>query len=563
MTASSVSAASGYATWHQIEWSGAHRVVGRLQARIAKAVRERRWGKVKALQWLLTRSFSGRAIAVKQITENQGKKTPGVDKVTWQTPEAKAHAIGSLRRKGYTPQPLRRVFIPKTNGKLRPLGIPTMKDRAMQALYLLALSPIAETQADSNSYGFRVGRATRDAAGQCFIALAKRHSPQWVLDADISGCFDHISHEWMLANIPVDKAILHKWLKAGFVWQGGLFPTDEGTPQGGIISPTLANMTLDGIEALLHNRFDVRLQGTRKNNPHKVHLIRYADDFVVTGATKETLEAAKTTIENFLQERGLKLSAEKTQIVHIEDGFDFLGWTIRKFDGKLLIKPAKKNVKTFVQKIRKVIETHKAAKQEALITKLNPMIRGWAYYHRNQVAKETFSKVDCAIWQKLWQWARRRHPNKSSSWVKSRYFTRIGMRDWVFSCEMQNEDGSTRRLTLAFANSIAIERHIKIRGEANPFDPAWATYFEDRLALTMKNTLTGKRRILHLWTNQAGRCPHCRALITKETGWHLRHIVPKALGGADITSNLILLHPTCYRQIYHLDSKTNRRLYLR
>ena len=236
-----VGAASGWedVNWHNIDWAKAHQTVKRLQTRIAKAVREGRWGKVKALQWLLTHSFYGRAIAVKRVTENQGKKTPGVDRETWDTPESKAKAVMSLKRRGYRPRPLRRVFIPKANGKKRPLGIPAMKDRAMQALYLLALEPVAETQADPNSYGFRPMRASRDAAEQCFIALAKRDSAQWVLDADISGCFDNISHDWLITNIPMDKVILQKWLKSGFVWQNQWFPTEAGTPQGGIISPTL------------------------------------------------------------------------------------------------------------------------------------------------------------------------------------------------------------------------------------------------------------------------------------------------------------------------------------
>ncbi|BAC08671.1 tlr1118 [Thermosynechococcus vestitus BP-1] len=239
-------------SWHSINWAKANREVKRLQVRIAKAVKEGRWGKVKALQWLLTHSFYGKALAVKRVTDNSGSKTPGVDGITWSTQEQKTQAIKSLRRRGYKPQPLRRVYIPKANGKQRPLGIPTMRDRAMQALYALALEPVAETTADRNSYGFRRGRSTADAAGQCFITLARADSATYVPDADISGCFDNISHEWLLANIPLDKEILRKWLKSGFVWKQQLFPTHAGTPQGGVISPILANMALDGMEELLN-----------------------------------------------------------------------------------------------------------------------------------------------------------------------------------------------------------------------------------------------------------------------------------------------------------------------
>jgi RNA-directed DNA polymerase len=246
MNASTVYAASGVEmSWHKINWAKCHQNVRRLQARIVKATQEGRWRKVKALQWLLTHSWSGRLIAVKRVTENQGKKTPGVDKETWSTPEAKLQAVWSLRRRGYQPLPLRRVFIPKSNGKLRPLGIPTMKDRAMQALHLLALYPVSETTADNNSYGFRPERSTADARAQCFNALAKDKSPQWILEGDIKGCFDNISHQWLLENVPTDKITLQKWLKAGYVYKDELFPTEAGTPQGGIISPTLANLTLD------------------------------------------------------------------------------------------------------------------------------------------------------------------------------------------------------------------------------------------------------------------------------------------------------------------------------
>jgi RNA-directed DNA polymerase len=241
--------------WRSIDWAKAHQTVRRLQMRIAKAVQERRWGKVKVLQQLLTHSFYGKVVAVKRVTENQGKNTPGVDRETWDRPEKKAKAVLSLRPRGYHPQPLRRVFIPKANGKSRPLGIPTMKDRAMQALYLLALEPVAEATADPNSYGFRPMRATRDAIGHCHTALSNSHRATWVLDADISGCFDNISHDWMLANIPMDKVILRKWLKSGFIWKGQMFATEAGTPQGGIISPVLANMTLDGMQQALIAQF--------------------------------------------------------------------------------------------------------------------------------------------------------------------------------------------------------------------------------------------------------------------------------------------------------------------
>jgi RNA-directed DNA polymerase len=539
--------------WHGIDWAKAHQTVRRLQVRIAKAVREGRWNKAKALQWLLTHSFSGKALAVKRVTENRGKKTPGVDGATWSTPATKAKAVMSLRRRGYRPLPLRRVFIPKANGKSRALGIPSMLDRAQQALHLLALEPVAETTADPNSYGFRPMRACRDAAGRCFTVLSKKGSATWVLDADISSCFDKISHDWILANIPMDKAILQKWLKSGFVWNRRLYPTTAGTPQGGIISPTIANMTLDGMETMLRQHFGARgSSGARKN---KVNLIKYADDFAATGATKEVLEEVKALIEIFLKERGLSLSPEKTRIVPIDEGFDFLGWNLRKYGGKLLIKPAKKNVQALSRKIREIIKGMKAAKQIWLINKLNPIIRGWANYHQNQVAKETFSKVDHLIWRRLWRWACRRHPNKSKAWIKKRYFHAEGTRNWVFGAKVTGVDGKKKLVKLVQASDTPIRRHIKIKSGANPFDPAWEPYFEQRLGLTMKNSLKGRERLLRLWQAQKQRCPNCGQLITKETGWNLHHILPKAEGGTDNQANLMLLHPNCHRQIHNSDKR--------
>jgi RNA-directed DNA polymerase len=338
--------------WHEIDWYIVTRNVRRLQARIVKATKASKWRKVKSLQRILTRSFSGKAMAVRRVTENKGKNTPGVDGEIWDTPKKKMDAVHALRQRGYKAQPLRRIYIPKKNGKKRPLGIPTMKDRAMQALHLLALEPIAETTADPNSYGFRQERSVADAIQQCHVVLSRQHSARWVLEADIKGCFDHISHEWLLANIPMEKAILQQWLEAGYMEKGAFYLTEEGTPQGGIISPVLMNMTLDGLEKKLRDRFQKRYP----DNP-KVHIIRYADDFVITGVSRELLETeVKPIVITFLQERGLSLSAEKTKITHIEDGFDFLGRNIRRFGNKTITRPSKTNVKTVLAKVNGVIK---------------------------------------------------------------------------------------------------------------------------------------------------------------------------------------------------------------
>ncbi|MBT9143715.1 MAG: Group II intron-encoded protein LtrA [Dehalococcoidia bacterium] len=520
--------------WHEINWPKALRNVKRLQMRIAQATMEGKHSKVKSLQWILTHSFTAKAIAVKRVTENQGKRTPGVDKETWSTPESKLQGIKSLKRHGYKPLPLRRVLIPKSNGKMRPLGIPTMKDRAMQALYLLALEPVAETKADKNSYGFRPGRATADAGEQGFNVLARKASPQWILEGDIKACFDEISHAWLLANVPTDKRRLGAWLKAGYIYQSRLFPTEAGTPQGGIISPCLANIALDGLEEALKEQFP-------KRKGQKINFIRYADDFIVTGATKEILtDKIKPIIENFLKERGLELSQEKTRVTHIEEGFDFLGWNIRKYSGKLLIKPATKNTNNFLAEVRKVIKDNKTAKQENLIQFLNPKIRGWANYHQSACAKETFDRVDNEIWKSLWQWAKRRHPGKNASWVKNRYYSRTGKRNWVFT---------TGDLTLLKAGDTKIQRHVKVKADANPFDKKWEPYFEKRLSIRMESKLQGRELLLRLWKQQAGICPICKATM-EEDELNTHHIRPRCEGGKDIITNLVLLHGNCHRQVH-------------
>jgi len=383
--------------WHQIDWGRVERTVRGMQVRIAKATQEGNWRKVKATQRMLTRSFTGKALAVKRVTENQGKRTPGVDGLLWSTPTAKRAAIDCLTRNGYRPLPLRRVYIPKANGKLRALGIPTMRDRAMQALYLLALAPVAETLADRNSYGFRTGRSTTDAICQCHQVFGKRGSSEWVLEADIEGCFDHIDHDWLIRHVPTDKAVLRKWLKAGVVDLGQLQTTEAGTPQGGIISPTLANLALDGLEELLADTLGAT--GSKIARRHKVHMVRYADDFVISGISKELLEErVRPLVEQLLAERGLRLSEAKTKVTHLDQGFDFLGWHVRRYpDGKVLVTPSRKNVNAFLAKARETIKACRGVEQTVLIWQLNPLLRGWANYHKSQVASKAFHRADAQV----------------------------------------------------------------------------------------------------------------------------------------------------------------------
>jgi RNA-directed DNA polymerase len=538
--------------WHQISWRHAERNVRRLQTRIAQATQQGKWGKVKALQHLLTHSYSGKALAVRRVTENTGKRTAGVDGQTWNTPEQKATAISTLRQRGYHPQPSRRVSIPKSNGKQRPLGILTMRDRAMQALYLLALDPVAETMADPNSYGFRKARSTADAIEACFIALCQHDRAQWILEGDIRSCFDRISHAWLLAHLPMDKAMLRKWLKAGYLENYQFHATEEGTPQGGIISPVAANMTLDGLERLLASRFS---KTSRAGKRAKVNLVRYADDFIITGSSRELLEQeVKPLVEQFMRERGLELSPEKTVITHINQGFDFLGQTIRKYQNgkraKFFITPSKKNVKAFLLKVRTRIKQSRDESAGELIVALNPLIRGWALYHHHVVSKAVFHAVDHAIFQAIWSWAQRRHRNKTRWWIKDKYFPNTGPNRWVFTGVLKDEEGQTKVVRLFAASQVRIERHTKLRAEANPYDPAWETYFEKRLDVQMATRLQGKRWLSYLWREQHGLCPVCQQKITRITGWHSHHILWRSKGGRDTAENRVLLHPTCHQQVH-------------
>lgn len=461
--------------WDSIDWSSANTNVRRLQMRIAKAYRDGKPGKVKALQWLLTHSFNAKLLAVKRVTENRGAKTPGVDNVVWNTTTEKMNAALALKRRGYHPKPLRRIYIPKKQpGKLRPLSIPAMDCRAQQALYLLALEPVTEMMADKNAYGFRPHRSTADAIEQCFKALAQRGSARYVMEGDIQACFDTISHSWLLDNVPMDKVMLAKWLAAGYIENGNLFATEAGTPQGGICSPSLLVITLSGLETA------VKAAATSLRD--RIHLCSYADDFIITGATTEILaNTIRPVVESFLAERGLVLSPTKTRITQIEEGFDFLGVNIRKYDGKLICKPAKPNILAFLRNIQHTIKSNATVKTEDLIRLLNPKIRGWANYHCHICSKLTFSKVSHLIFESLWRWAKRRHPNKGSQWIQRKYFRQEGYRHWIFTAIIKDAKGKKMHLDLIDINKTPIKRHIKIRAEATPYDPTYHDYFAQRL----------------------------------------------------------------------------------
>ncbi len=375
--------------WNDIDFKKTENHVKKLQMRISRAYQDGAFGKMKSLQHKIIHSSEAKALAVKAVTTNRGKNTSGIDGVLWTTPEDKMNAVFDLRPRGYKTLPLKRVYIPKADGKKRPLSIPTMKDRAMQTLYKFALEPIAEITADPHSYGFRKGKCTRDAVKRCVEVLSAPEQT-WVLKADIKGCFDNISHSWVMEHIPIDKSILLKFLKSGFIEQRKWNPTERGISQGGSISSVICNMVLDGLEKELETACH-----------SEVHFVRYADDFIVISARKELLErSAMQTIKPFLAKRGLQLSIKKTVIIHIKDGFDFVGWNVRKDDEQVLVEPSTKNLNSFLDKINDVIKFYPYSKYERH-TASEPIIVRWVDYHRGIITESSLSRVGNAVYRAL------------------------------------------------------------------------------------------------------------------------------------------------------------------
>ena len=461
--------------WNSIPWSKVNSEVKRLQMRIAKAMREKRFGKVRALQRLLTHSFYSKCLAVKRVVQNKGSKCPGVDGIIWRTKQQMMQAILSIKRLGYKSQPLRRIYIPKKNGQ-RPLSIPTMKDRAMQALHLLSLEPVAETVADKNSYGFRPKRSAADAIIQCYNCLCRKNSAKWIFEGDIKSFFDRVSFDWLGNNILMDKVILKKFLQAGYIEKTNLEATTQGFPQGAIISPALALIVLSGLEEKLAHKF--------KRNRGKIHAIIYADDFVITGETREVLEnEVVPLVEHFLADRGLELSKEKSRITHISEGFDFLGFNVRKYgkELKFLTKPTKASIKSFLADIKATIRVNFGSKTEDLIRLLNPKITGWSNYYRHSAASEIFSYIDNRVYKMLDRWTQKRHYDKGSRWIYQKYFQRnASSRRWHFHAKIKDSKRNNTCLNLKLASDTKIIRHTKIFADAHPYDPSYFEYFQKR-----------------------------------------------------------------------------------
>lgn len=473
MTAATAGAPSaGARQWNSVNWSGVKAFVTRMQMRIAKAMRQRKRNKAKALQRLLSRSFFGRLWAVKRVVSNKGSRTPGIDGVVWNTAQSRWNAVQQLKVGGYRAQPLRRIYIPKSNGKKRPLGIPTLHDRAMQELFAIGLRPVAETTADSHSYGFRERRSLHDAIKMCHICLSGRSSAQWILEADIKACFDRISHEWLLKFIPLPQGILRQWLKCGYLESSTFHETDQGTPQGGIISPILCNMALDGLQ-------DIVLVGRDKKR-HHLNVIRYADDFIVTGVSPDYLQnEIMPDIRLHLKARGLELSEEKTKLSHIDQGFNFLGFSIRKYNGKLLIWPQDGKPAALLARVREQLGKLHGLPFHVVIMKLNRMLRGWAYAYRRSVAKRRMTWVDERVYGLMVNWLRREYRQQTWAKISKRYYPFVRGRH-RFSASYKSAKGNAKSVQLFRTSDLPIRYHTKIRSEATPYDPAFREYFDER-----------------------------------------------------------------------------------
>jgi RNA-directed DNA polymerase len=553
--------------WADIDWKKVKQRVKNLRQRIYRATQEGQWNKVRSLTKLMLRSYSNLLLSVRRVTqENQGKRTAGLDGQRALTPKERVALVKEMQ--GYTlghVKPAKRVYIPKANSpKQRPLGIPCLKDRVAQAMVKNALEPSWEARFEANSYGFRPGRSCHDAIRQCHNRLQKG-TDTWILDADIRGAFDNISHEFILnrlGQIP-GRALIKQWLKAGYVEAEVFHQTESGTPQGGIISPLLANIALDGLDELLatfskekeylYTHPDGRPKRCRKRR-NRYGFIRYADDMLVTAETKQDIEAIVPTIEAWLKQRGLELNQEKTKIINVKNGVNFLGFHIRQFKGRCYTFPQKEKVQALIAEIRDWLKANISAKPEAVIYKLNPLLRGWGNYYRHGASKQTFNYIDHQVWKALWQWARKRHPHKGKRWIANKYFKPPKATRWTLYTTIETRQGYKKILTLFKLSDIPIERHIKVKATASPDDPQLQTYWTQRQTRYGKTYWTQNSKLQTVAKNQDWRCPLCGQHLFNGEELHTHHQVPIQEGGSDEAENLVHLHKVCHKHLHQMST---------